>query len=59
MKIRTPILYDKEGNEIGWLEQDIPIEMIAQLRWEWAHIIKNGKLVYLTPIIGEKEGNNE
>jgi hypothetical protein len=56
MKFRTPILYDKEGNAIGWLESEIPAETIAQLRWEWAYTLKNCKESWRMPIFEEKDG---
>ena len=55
MKYKTPIFYDKDGNVIGWFETDIPAETIAQLRWEFAHAIKNCKESWRAPIFEEKE----
>lgn len=51
MKFYTPFIYDKEGNEIAWLVSETPVESLAQLRWQWAHTLKNSKEVFRTPII--------
>ena len=50
MKTKTPILYDKEGNCIVWLESEISIELLAQFRWSMAHTLKNATTIYRTPI---------
>lgn len=55
MKFRTPFCYDKDGNCIGWLESEIPAEMIAKLKWEFAHAIKNCKESWRTPIFENEE----
>lgn len=53
MKFYSPIMYDKEGNEIAWLVSEIPAETIAQFRWAWAQQVKSCKVSFRTPIIGE------
>ena len=55
MKFYSPILYDKEGNEIAWLVSEIPAEQLAQLKWGWAHTLKGCEQVYRTPIIEDEE----
>lgn len=55
MKFKTPILHDKEGNAIAWFEHEISAELIAELRWGWAHALKGCEQVYRTPIIEEEE----
>ena len=55
MKIKSPILYDKNGNIICWFEQEISAELIAQLKWGAAHAIKNSKESWRTPIFEDKE----
>lgn len=55
MKFKTPLLYNKDGKLIGWIESEIPVELIAQLRWNWAHSVKNFKVEYRTPIFEDNE----
>jgi hypothetical protein len=55
MKFKTPILYDKNGTAIAWLEQEIPAEKIAELRWGFAHAIKDCKEKFTTPIVDDEE----
>ena len=55
MKFYSPILYDKEGNEIAWLVSEVPAEQLAQLKWEWAHALKGCEQAYRTAIIENEE----
>jgi hypothetical protein len=50
VKIKSPLSFDKEGNCIGWMESEIPLELICQLRWAMAHTLKNAKAIYQIPI---------
>ena len=55
MKTYSPILYDREGNEIAWFVSEISAEQFAQLKWGWAHAIKNCGESFRTPIIEDGE----
>jgi hypothetical protein len=59
MKFKTPLFYDKEGNVIAWFESEIPAELIAQLRWQWAHQIKNSPVTFRTPIFDDEKKEDD
>ena len=54
MQTKTPILYDKDGNILAYWVREIPAESIAQLRWGWAHAIKNSKEQWRIPIFEDE-----
>lgn len=59
MKFRTPLVYDKNGEIIGYWENEIPLEKIAQIRWAFAQSLKNCKETFRTPIFEDEVGEDE
>ena len=59
MKFKTPILYDKEGNILAYWESEIPTELYAQLKWGFAHAIKESGISYRCPVIKEEDETND
>ncbi len=49
MKIYKPILFDEYGNEVAWMEQEIPARQVANLRWNFGHMLNNNKTKFITP----------
>ena len=53
MRTTRPILYDRNGEIIGWFEQELTEEQMKILRKSWKEAVKND-FTYRTPIVEDE-----